>query len=203
MKFLLQYNAISKHQFGFRPGGSTQEALVSITQFWHQNMEDNCSSLAVFLDLSKAFDSVPHQGVIEALAKAGISGSLLAWFKDYLNNRFQYVTLQGCSSALTCVPSGVPQGSILGPLLFIVLFDSIFHVSLSATSSMIGYADDVTYTMKIKDDEDVIEANKDLMKTCSWITDHGLKTKSEQNYFQEIQTPQTCSLTTRTSTGIR
>ncbi len=117
-------------------------------------------TIAVTLDLSKAFDTVPHQGVIEALIKAAISGSLLAWFKDYLNKRFQYVTPQGCS--------------ILGPLLFIVFFDSIFRLSLSTTSSMIGYADDVTYTVKIKDDEDVIEANKDLMKICSWITDHGL-----------------------------
>lgn len=120
---LLDGKAISKSQFGFRPWSSTQEALISATQTWHRHMEDGCSTLCVFLDLAKAFDSVPHQGVIDALASSGVSGTLLRWFCNYLTNRLQRVVLQGSCSQFVKVPSGVPQGSILGPLLFFLTFN--------------------------------------------------------------------------------
>ena len=112
---LLGTGVISPSQFGFRPCSSTQEALLSATQTWHKHMEDGFSTVCVFLDLSKAFDSVTHQGVFDALAGSGVCGSLLVWFCDYLTERSQRVVLQGSFSHSIAVPSGVPQGSILGP----------------------------------------------------------------------------------------
>ena len=133
---LLSQKAISPSQFGFRPHSSTQEALVHMTQLWHQHLEDGGSSLCVFLDLAKAFDTVPHQGVISAVAKACVSGPALKWIADYLSGRRQFVVLEGASSSLASVTSGVPQGSILGPLLFLTIFDGIFRLPLSASSEI-------------------------------------------------------------------
>ena len=84
---LLGGGAISPSQFGFRPCSSTQEALLSATQTWHKHMENGFSTDCVFLDLSKAFDSVSHQSVVDALAGSGVCGSLLVWFCDYLTER--------------------------------------------------------------------------------------------------------------------
>ena len=118
-------------------------------------MEAGHSSFCVFLDLAKAFDSVPHHNIIMALSSLGVVNQPLAWFKDYLSDRSQFVVVQGSSSPLSSVTSGVPQGSILGPLLFIVAFDGIFHLPLSNNSSLIGYADDLTYSRILSCDEDL------------------------------------------------
>ena len=132
---LLSREAISSSQFGFRPQSSTQEALVHMTQLWHQHMEDGGSSLCVFLDL--------------------VTGKALMWISDYLSGRRQFVALEGESSPLAGVTSGVPQGSILGPLLFLASFDGIFRLPLSPSSEITGYADDTTYSKKISDDQDI------------------------------------------------
>ena len=94
----------------------------------------------VFLDLAKAFDSVPHHGIVKALSEAGAAGSLLDWFSHYLTNRSQFVVVQGSSSNAVGVTSGVP----LGPLLSILAFDVIFWLPISPESLLTGYADEVT-----------------------------------------------------------
>ena len=104
LNHLLSKNFLSPRQFGFRPGSSTQEALLFATH-------DCC----IFY---LAFDKVPHCQLLFALANAGVSGSLLHLFRSYLFNRFQRVVLDSHISEVHSVTSGVPQGSILGPLLF-------------------------------------------------------------------------------------
>ncbi len=125
-----------------RAGDSTQEALLSASQFWHSTMELGGSNAVVFLDISKAFDPLHHQRIVDCLNSAGVQGSLLQWFGDYLSGRSQSVAIHGVSSVPSTVPSGVPQGSILGPLLFLLTFDGIFKLTLSRHSSLVGYADD-------------------------------------------------------------
>ena len=172
---LLSREAISSSQFGFRPQSSTQEALVHMTQLWHQHMEDGGSSLRVFLDLAKAFGSVPHRRVISAISMACVTGKALMWISDYLSGRRQFVALEGESSPLAGVTSGVPQGSILGPLLFLASVDGIFRLPLSPSGEITGYADDTTYSKKISDDQDIALAISDLNTIGHWIETAGFR----------------------------
>ena len=117
-KFLNDNNLLSKHQSGFRPGDSTIYQLLSITSSIYENFEKFNETRAIFLDISKAFDKVWHDGLIFKLRCNGISGSLLDFFQNYLSNRRQRVVLNGQESNWMNTEAGVPQGSVLGPLLF-------------------------------------------------------------------------------------
>ena len=115
------------------------------------------------MDISKAFDRVWHPGLLAKLHALGFSGKLLDWLADYLKDRSLKVILNGKSSSIKLINAGVPQGSILGPLLFIIFIDDI-TMGLSSTSIL--YADDVTLMTFIKSKEDRIPAatslNQDL-----------------------------------------
>ena len=169
MEHILSESVLSPSQFGFRPQSSTQEALLSLTRFWHNTMEDNGSNACVFLDVAKAFDSVPHDRVVTALSRSGISGKLLNCFRSYLTNRRQFVAIQGASSSPAPVTSGVPQGSILGPLLFLLVFDGVFRLNLSPCTNLTGYADDLTYTKAIHSMDEIAVMERDLALISDWL----------------------------------
>ena len=107
-RFLSKHNLLSGIQFGFRPRSSTQEALLSVTNIWH-SMIAKQTQIAAVLDVTKAFDSVPHNRLIKSLHSIGIQGPLLNWFRDYLTSRSQQVVPDGKSSNTTPVTTGVPQ----------------------------------------------------------------------------------------------
>ena len=120
--FIRDNNILTTLQSGFVPGDSTVNQLVDIhvyNTFCH-SLDQGKEARAVFCDISKAFDRVWHRGLLYKLESAGISGSLLSWFKDYLNDRKQRVVLPGSASSWAFIKTGVPQGSILGPLLFLI-----------------------------------------------------------------------------------
>ena len=146
---ILSDHLLSSCQYGFRPRSSTQEALLSITNDWHLMLSKNCQVASIFFDVEKAFDSVPHDKMILSLSRTGISGLLLQWFLDYLTSR-QWVALDGESFSLVAAPSGVPQGSILGPLLFIIFMNSISDLPLSLGAKVVLYADDILLYKPIK-----------------------------------------------------
>ena len=132
-------------------------------------------ALCVFLDLAKALDSVPHIRIMGCLAAVGMGEPMLSWFRDYLSGRSQAVALDGVSSTAVAVISGVPQGSILRPILFLLAINDIFSVSLSAGGFLDGYADDMTYTKTVKCESDIVDAIADLERVYAWLTGNGFR----------------------------
>ena len=186
MNHLLSNSIIFRQQFGFRPQSSTQEALLAATNDWHQYLDSNLSVGCVAFDLSKAFDSLPHPTILSNLSRVGICGRLLDWFQNYLSNRQQKVVLDGHESSTAHVASGVPQGSILGPLLFTISMDQITSLSLSKDSKIILYADDILLYKPITSHNDAIALQSDINMVTNWLSDCGLKLNPAKTKFMLI-----------------
>jgi retron-type reverse transcriptase len=113
-------NVLYSHQFGFRRNNSTNHALLNLTQKIMDALDKGEYACGIFIDLQKAFDTVDHEILFKKLYQYVIRGTTLSLFKSYLTNRSQFVTINGVSSNQIGIKHGVPQGSVLGPLLFLI-----------------------------------------------------------------------------------
>ena len=161
-------NLITKNQSGFRPGDSTTNQLLYLVNEIHEAFE-NPKSLevrAVFLDISKAFDKVWHDGLIFKLKQNGVHGNLLKLFESYLHNRKQRVVLNDSFSDYSIIESGVPQGSVLGPLLFLIYINDLER---NIKSNIKFFADDTMLFSIIKNPAvSAADLNHDLNLICQW-----------------------------------
>ena len=151
---------------GFKKCDSTVNQLIHLTHLIYRGLDDGKKIAAVFLDVSKAFDSVWHDDLLFKLEKIGIRGKLLNWFHSYLSGRSQRVLINGKFSKFMYIHFGVSQGSILGPLLFLIYLNDIVD---NIVSDILLFADD-TSLLNISNSWDLVQTqlNLDLLKLHDW-----------------------------------
>ena len=166
-KFLIENKILSNNQFGFREGLGTTDAITALTEFIVQTVDKGDKCLGVFLDLAKAFDSVPHDILLCKLSSVGINYTSLKWFDSYLANRIQSVTIQGRQSESQHLKYGVPQGSVLGPILFLVYINDLCQLPVG---KVITYADDTVILFKGSNWDTTFEkANEGMEIVRNWL----------------------------------
>ena len=180
---LYKYLDTNKHLFpkqsGFRRLYSVVTSLLSCTNDWYKNMDAGKYTALVFIDLKKGFDTVDHDILLKKMQKYGVSGNGLTWFKSYLQDRRQLCKVNGVSSRIEEIHCGVPQGSCLGPLLFIVYINDLPFCLEGCQVTM--YADDTSISFAAKSVNDLnLTLNRELDSLRKWLQDN----KLSQNFLK-------------------
>ncbi len=175
--FLTQNNLLDSNQSGFRSGHSTETALLSVVEALRLSRADSKSSILILLDLSAAFDTVNHQNLLSTLLAKGISGTTLQWFESYLSDGSFKESWRGEVSKSQHLTTGVPQGSVLGPLLFSFYMASLGSVIQKHGFSYHCYADDTQLYLSFHPDDPTIAARISACLTdiSCWMKDHHLQ----------------------------
>ena len=168
---------ISPLQHGFLRKHSCITQLLSVLHNIGQNLDNNTQSDVLYLDFAKAFDSVDHQILVEKLKCNGVVGRLLDWFTDYLNGQTQRVVIDGAVSQSVPVTSGVPQGSILGPLLFVIFINDLPEIIPNGTNTAL-FADDTKLHRNISSLTDCEGLQQALSNINIWSQQSNMKFNS-------------------------
>jgi hypothetical protein len=179
--YLEEHSLLSPRQFGFRPNHSTVHPMSLMLNHITQALNAKKHTLLIFCDLKKAFDTCDHSILLSKLSNLGITGTSLTWFKNYLTNRKQFVSLENFNSTLLSILVGVPQGSILGPLLFLIYINDLpLHSSLLSFL----FADD-TSLANSSDDLDTLftHTNVEFHKLCSYFRRNKLSLHPDKTKF--------------------
>ena len=195
--FLEVNKLIYKLQFGFRQRHNINHALVQITESIRKSLDDGNFACGVFIDLQKAFDTVNHAILTSKMEYYGIRGVANNWFKSYLSQRSQFVSIQGFNSDEKAVLHGVPQGSVLGPLLFLIYINDL-HKAIK-NSSVYHFADD-TNLLRFSSSPKKLqkELNFDLKCLYNWLLANKISlncSKTELIFFHTNEKDPTRSFT--------
>ena len=189
INYLECHKILTASQYGFRKNLSTYMPLLDMYNKISKACDDNVYSVGIFVDLSKAFDTINHDILLHKLSYYGIRGIALDWFKSYLTNHMQYVSLNDISSPHKAVTCSVPQGSVLGPLLFILYINDI--VNCSSVLHFILFADD---TNLFYSDPDIVKlqdtVNNELIKLATWFRANRLSLNINKTNFIVFGTKQ-------------
>jgi len=171
-----------KYQFGFRKNHSTGLAVLEVTDFCYANLDNNKYVLSLFIDLQKAFDSIDINILLVKLFNYGIRGIMFEWLKDYLHERTQYTFVNGIKSNVSKINFGVPQGSVLGPLLFLIYVNDIHRATSEATPKI--FADDTNIFIFADNLTDLsIKTNSCLDKIYHWCLANRLTINLQKTNF--------------------
>ena len=182
MSFVGKNNIISNSQYGFRANHSTAYAISDLVESISDALDDSHYAAGIFIDLRKAFDTVDHQILKNKLKYYGIRGPALKWIESYLFNRSQYVNYNNTDSKLCQIKFGVPQGSILGPLLFLLYINDICNIS--KILKVLLFADDTNLLCSGKNLEILIKTmNSELEKLSLWFKINKMSLNIEKTNF--------------------
>ena len=182
ISFLEREKILYEKQFGFRKKHSTYMALMILIDKLIKSLEKGEYILGIFLDFSKAFDTVDHSILITKLNHYGIRGIALDWFVSYLNNRKQFVTYNGVRSSMKTVKCGVPQGSILGPILFLLYINDLASICKKTLPFL--FADDTNlFICGDNPDEMVSDLNSELEDISSWLKTNKLSLNVKKTHY--------------------
>ena len=190
-RFLTLKESFFEMQFGFREKHSTSHALISLTEKIREAIDTNNFACGIFIDLKKAFDTVDHEILLKKLDYYGIRGLPNEWFRSYLTGREQFVSINGCDSKILKTNIGVPQGSVLGPLLFLIYINDLNHAIKN--SSVHHFADD-TNLLHVNKSIKMLNRllNQDLKSLCNWLKANKIAlnaTKTEMLFFRNQTKP--------------
>ena len=179
--FFSENNFLYPSQYGFRKKHSTELAALETVDILLNKLDNKQTPAAIFIDLSKAFDTIDHQILLNKLSYYGIKNTALKWFTNYLFARSQYVEINSQKSSKIKISTGIPQGSILGPLLFIIYINDF--IKCSDLFKFILYADDTTLITPNLSEKNVNHVNHELNKISNWLAHNKLSLNVKKTKF--------------------
>lgn len=192
LSFIDKFHILSDSQFGFRKNHSTELAILHALNFITHSLDSKLPVIGLMVDVSKAFDSIDHNILLDKLFLLGFRGVCHSWFSSYLYKRFQYVEISGVKSNMHILSKGVPQGSILGPLLFLLYINDLTYVSPKLHFTL--FADDTTALFSdpsLKTSSDV--ACRELRIIFEWFVANKLCLNVSKTHFMLFSTGPCCS----------
>ena len=182
INFVEKNNILSEHQYGFRKNRSTELAITEFIDKITKAIDKGQYTIGIFLDLSKAFDTINHTILIKKLEYYGIRGIALKWFQNYLTNRKQIVKYNDITSEAMTITTGVPQGSILGPLLFLLYINDMQNCSKLVSTILFADDTNIFHSHSCLKDLNLIMQDE-LNKIADWITSNKLSLNTAKTKF--------------------